>query len=43
MQLDITSFVLHGRYDVEASDDAPQPAYRYSKEKRSDLNKLCCH
>lgn len=40
MHLDTTSFVLHGRYDVEAPDDAPQPAYGYSKEKRSDLKQV---
>lgn len=40
MHLDTTSFVLHGRYDVEALDDAPQPAYGYSKQKRSDLKQV---
>jgi len=40
MHLDTTSFVLHGRYDVETPGDAPQPAYGYSKEKRSDLKQV---
>lgn len=40
MHLDTTSFVLHGRYDVEALNDAPQPAYGYSKQKRSDLKQV---
>ena len=40
MHLDTTSFVLHGRYDVESPDDAPQPAYGYSKAKRSDLKQV---
>ncbi len=40
MHLDTTSFVLHGCYDVEALNDAPQPAYGYSKQKRSDLKQV---
>jgi transposase len=40
MHLDTTSFVLHGRYDVESAGDAPQPAYGYSKAKRSDLKQV---
>ncbi len=40
MHLDTTSFVLHGRYDLDAPDSAPQPAYGYSKEKRSDLKQV---
>jgi transposase len=40
MHLDTTSFVLHGRYDVDTPDGSPQPAYGYSKEKRSDLKQV---
>ena len=40
MHLDTTSFVLHGRYDVEAPDGAPQPAYGYSKAHRADLKQV---
>lgn len=40
MHLDTTSFILHGRYDVEAPEGAPQPAYGYSKENRSDLKQV---
>ena len=40
MHLDSTSFVLHGRYDVVAPADAPQPSYGYSKAKRSDLKQV---
>ena len=40
LHLDSTSFVLHGRYDVEATDDAPQPAHGYSKANRPDLKQV---
>lgn len=40
LHLDTTSFVLHGRYDVEAPEGAPQPAHGYSKAKRSDLKQV---
>ena len=40
LHLDSTSFVLHGRYDVEASEDAPQPAHGYSKANRPDLKQV---
>lgn len=40
LHLDSTSFVLHGRYDVEAPEGAPQPAYGYSKANRPDLKQV---
>lgn len=40
LHLDSTSFVLHGRYDVEVPEDAPQPAHGYSKANRPDLKQV---
>lgn len=40
MHLDTTSFVLHGRYDVEVPDEAPMPDYGYSKANRPDLKQV---
>ena len=40
LHLDSTSFVLHGRYDVEVPEDAPTPAYGYSKANRPDLKQV---
>ncbi|AWN72815.1 TPA: IS1634 family transposase [Legionella pneumophila subsp. pneumophila] len=40
LHLDSTSFVLHGRYDVEAPEDAPKPAHGYSKANRPDLKQV---
>ena len=40
LHLDSTSFVLHGRYDVEVSEDAAQPAHGYSKANRPDLKQV---
>ena len=40
LHLDSTSFVLHGRYDVEAPENAPQPAHGYSKANRPDLKQV---
>lgn len=40
LHLDSTSFVLHGRYDVEVPNDAPTPTYGYSKANRPDLKQV---
>ena len=40
LHLDSTSFVLYGRFDVEPSEDAPLPAYGYSKANRPDLKQV---
>ena len=40
LHLDTTSFVLHGRYDVEVPDEAPTPDYGYSKANRPDLKQV---
>lgn len=40
MHLDTTSFVLYGRYDIEAPPGAPEPTYGYSKANRSDLKQV---
>jgi transposase len=40
LHLDSTSFVLHGRYDVDVPEDAPTPTYGYSKANRPDLKQV---
>ncbi len=40
LHLDTTSFVLHGRYEIEASEAAPVPEYGYSKANRPDLKQV---
>jgi transposase len=40
LHLDSTSFTLHGRYDVEIPEGAPQPSYGYSKAHRPDLKQV---
>lgn len=40
IHLDSTSFVLHGRYDVDVPEDAPKPTYGYSKANRPDLKQV---
>lgn len=40
LHLDSTSFVLHGRYDVEVPEGAPHPTYGYSKANRPDLKQV---
>lgn len=40
LHLDSTSFVLHGRYDVDVPDAAPEPTYGFSKANRPDLKQV---
>lgn len=40
LHLDSTSFVLHGRYDVDVPEEAPTPMYGYSKANRPDLKQV---
>ena len=40
LHLDTTSFVLHGRYDVEIAEGSPTPDYGYSKANRPDLKQV---
>lgn len=40
LHLDSTSFVLYGRYEVEAPEGAPLPTYGYSKANRPDLKQV---
>jgi transposase len=40
LHLDSTSFVLHGRYDVDVPDGAPEPTYGFSKANRPDLKQV---
>lgn len=40
LHLDSTSFVLHGRYDIEVPEAAPFPTHGYSKANRPDLKQV---